>query len=525
MREQCFQQAKKRWLDVAKLANSPLTPPLVITGKTVTSLAIMTCYQAEWPLLILCPASLKYTWPAEIEKFLPSMPASAVYVVAGFQDLGFLIASGMDVKKGIQVVVVSYSLFQRRSAVSHAITADMFHCIIADESHNLKCKDSQRSDILLPLLTRSKRLILLSGTPALSRPAELWTQLHALRPSAFGTWKDFAARYCNPTKKHIGQGRYMMDYTGSSNEGELHAKLKHVMVRRLKSSVLAELPSKQRTVIPVTMSAHELVKCKQAMADLKEKWTASCSLEQLVVTDNSSNFEAKTALVKAFQQTGIGKAASIADYLTTVWLPGCSDSNKILVFAHHSAVLDTIEQALWKGVSSRSPKQHIRIDGSVPAANRTQLVRQFQTCSGIRVALLSMTAAGVGLTLTAASTVLFAELHWTPGVLAQAEDRAHRIGQTADAVQILYMVNRDPSQSVDMTLWKMLGKKIHTLDQIVDGKQVRLINTCYNTIRRWLFMLLFTLFLPIPSVGVALPVFSSRRRKCPSGEERPRGTY
>jgi SWI/SNF-related matrix-associated actin-dependent regulator 1 of chromatin subfamily A len=94
---------------------------------------------------------------------------------------------------------------------------------------------------------------------------------------------------------------------------------------------------------------------------------------------------------------------------------------------------------------------------------------------------LSITAAGVGLTLTAASTVLFAELHWTPGVLAQAEDRAHRIGQTHDSVQIVYMVCKDESLSLDMTMWKMLGKKIETLGQVVDGNEVRNFTLPYSS--------------------------------------------
>jgi hypothetical protein len=79
-----------------------------------------------------------------------------------------------------------------------------------------------------------------------------------------------------------------------------------------------------------------------------------------------------------------------------------------------------------------------------------------------------MTAAGVGLTLTAATTVMFAELHWTPGVLAQAEDRCHRIGQR-NAVQVQYLVCRDPELSVDMQLWSMLGRKVGTLGRVVDG--------------------------------------------------------
>ena len=84
--------------------------------------------------------------------------------------------------------------------------------------------------------------------------------------------------------------------------------------------------------------------------------------------------------------------------------------------------------------------------------------------------LLSVTAAGVGLTLTAASSVIFAELHWTPGVLAQAEDRCHRIGQT-NAVNIMYCVCKDEELSVDLALWGMLAKKVSCLGRMIEGQK------------------------------------------------------
>jgi len=86
----------------------------------------------------------------------------------------------------------------------------------------------------------------------------------------------------------------------------------------------------------------------------------------------------------------------------------------------------------------------------------------------MKVAVLSMTAAGVGLTLTAATSVMFAELHWTPGVLAQAEDRCHRISQK-NSVHVMYLVCEDSNLSVDMQLWHMLGRKTNNLGRVVDG--------------------------------------------------------
>lgn len=97
-------------------------------------------------------------------------------------------------------------------------------------------------------------------------------------------------------------------------------------------------------------------------------------------------------------------------------------------------------------------------------------VKKFQTSKTVRVAILSVTAAGVGITLTAASSVMFAELHWTPGVLAQAEDRCHRIGQR-NAVNVMYLVCEDSSISVDMQLWEMLGRKVNNLGRVVDGER------------------------------------------------------
>ncbi len=115
------------------------------------------------------------------------------------------------------------------------------------------------------------------------------------------------------------------------------------------------------------------------------------------------------------------------------WLNG--STGKCLIFAHHLEVLDVLENRVSKMFKG---KGHIRIDGKVNPRERHDRVTLFQTNPASRVAVLSVTAAGSGLTLTAASKVFFAELHWPPGVLAQAEDRVHRNGQR-NAVNIDYL--------------------------------------------------------------------------------------
>ena len=216
------------------------------------------------------------------------------------------------------------------------------------------------------------------------------------------------------------KSRFGWDVSGSSNCEELHTKLKKIMVRRLKSQVLDELPAKQRSIVPITMSKHtkERKECQSILRDLQETRKA---VNELVGGANDANdtaaaahWEARTLLMKAYQASGIAKVPGVCDYLVE-WIRGAG-TQKVLVFGHHKGVLDAIEIAVAKELKG---KGHIRIDGSVQSKERALRVKKFQTSKHIRVAVLSMTAAGVGLTLTAASTVMFAELHWTPGVLAQ----------------------------------------------------------------------------------------------------------
>eukprot|EP01126_Amoeba_proteus_P050619 TRINITY_DN599_c0_g1_i15.p1 TRINITY_DN599_c0_g1~~TRINITY_DN599_c0_g1_i15.p1 ORF type:complete len:249 (+),score=71.85 TRINITY_DN599_c0_g1_i15:428-1174(+) len=92
----------------------------------------------------------------------------------------------------------------------------------------------------------------------------------------------------------------------------------------------------------------------------------------------------------------------------------------------------------------------------------------FQEDLDCKVALLSLMAAGVGLTLTSASLVIFAEMYWSPGVLVQAEDRCHRIGQEASSVDIRYLVAKN---TIDDRIWEMLEKKLQVVGNALDDKQ------------------------------------------------------
>lgn len=124
-------------------------------------------------------------------------------------------------------------------------------------------------------------------------------------------------------------------------------------------------------------------------------------------------------LLNAYSLTGAAKVKGVIEFIDTL----LENKAKFIVFAHHYEVLDQIEDSLVK-----KKIQYIRIDGRVDTGKRYEAVRKFQTNPNIMVGVLSLTASGQGITLTAASTVVFAEMNWTPGMMVQAEDRVHRIG-------------------------------------------------------------------------------------------------
>ncbi|EGB11699.1 hypothetical protein AURANDRAFT_1193, partial [Aureococcus anophagefferens] len=419
-------------------------------GKSAQAIRLCLHYFAEWPALIVCPASLRYTWAHELEKWLPTLAPSEISVAKGRSDKEAVC------RKGIKFCIVTQSLFTESSGVAKAVEDRKFQVVVVDESHGLRTRDSQRTKLLLPIMKAAPRLVLLSGTPALARPVELFSQVHAIDGDAFGTYNKFTKRYCAPFK-----GRFGWDVSGASNVEELHGKLARVMVRRLKRDVLSQLPEKRRQLVAVDAAGAALKESRDAVRALGD---ASAAISAASNDDAwAARGEKNVALGDAWQKSGLAKAPAVAAYALELL---ANEGAKILLFAHHVAVLDALEADLVRGLKGSSA--HFRIDGSTPPAERQRLVESFQNDPKVRCALLSVTAAGVGLTLTAASAVLFAELHWTPGVLVQAEDRAHRIGQRS-SVNVHYLVLKDEKDSVDMALWRSIARKVSVVGAALDG--------------------------------------------------------
>uniref|UniRef100_A0A673CDI1 SWI/SNF-related matrix-associated actin-dependent regulator of chromatin subfamily A-like protein 1 n=1 Tax=Sphaeramia orbicularis TaxID=375764 RepID=A0A673CDI1_9TELE len=387
-------------------------------GKTVQAICIAAFYRDEWPLLVVAPSSVRFTWAEAFRRWLPSLSPDSINVVVKAKD---------NLRAGL-VNIISYDLLSRTEKQQQP--GNPFKVLIMDESHFLKNIKTARCKAALPLLKAAKRVILLSGTPAMSRPAELYTQILAVRPTLFPRFHDFGIRYCDAKQMTWG-----WDYSGSSNLGELKLLLEEcLMLRRLKSDVLSQLPAKQRKVVTITIDG----------INTRTKAALSAAAKEL-----AKGHQEKEALLVFYNYTAEAK-----EYITDMLECG---REKFLVFAHHKLVLDHITRELGKKNVS-----YIRIDGATPSAERQQLCEKFQYSTKAHVAVLSITAANMGLTLHSADLVIFAELFWNPGVLIQAEDRVHRIGQTCN-VNIHYLVAKG---TADDHLWPMIQAKMNVLEQV-----------------------------------------------------------
>ncbi|KAM3755883.1 hypothetical protein ACB098_02G072600 [Castanea mollissima] len=422
-------------------------------GKTLQAIAVSACIPDSWPVLILTPSSLRLHWASTIQQWLNIPPSDILVVLSqcgGSNRAGYTIVSS-STKGCIRLDglfnIISYDVVPK---LQNLLMASEFKVVIADESHFLKNAQAKRTTASLPVIKKAKYAILLSGTPALSRPIELFKQLEALYPDVYKNVHEYGNRYC--------KGGIFGIYQGASNHEELHNLIKAtVMIRRLKKDVLTELPVKRRQQVFLELAEKDMKQINALFRELevvKGKIKACQSKEEV----DSLKFNQKNLINKIYTNSAEVKIPAVLDYLGTVIEAGC----KFLIFAHHQPMIDSIYQFLLK-----KKVGCIRIDGGTPAASRQALVTDFQEKDATRAAVLSIKAGGVGLTLTAASTVIFAELSWTPGDLIQAEDRAHRIGQVS-AVNIYYLLAND---TVDDIIWDVVQSKLENLGQMLDGHE------------------------------------------------------
>jgi SWI/SNF-related matrix-associated actin-dependent regulator of chromatin subfamily A-like protein 1 len=400
-------------------------------GKTIQGAGLINATPSIRKVLVVCPASLKINWQRELRRWL------ARPLTIGVANGGWPMTD---------VVIVNYDVLRKFDAEIKGIEWDL---AIFDECHYVKNGKAQRTQAIFgkwdadakawtvaPI--RAARRLFLTGTPILNRPKELWTIVHALDRKGLGdNWRNFHVRYC---AGH--QTRHGWDIDGASNLAELNSKLRAAfMIRRLKSEVLTELPPKRRQVIVLEPSkkARALIERQNALADRVSK--AKEALQASKASEDPRAFEAAVAALEDASGAAFEEMSALRHEIALAKLPQVIEhvrdaldgsEGKIIVFAHHRDVVEALAKEF-------SDVGAVKLMGGDAPADKQSGIDRFQTDPSCRVFVGSIKAAGVGITLTAATHVVFAEQDWTPGWNQQAEDRAHRIGQR-ESVLIQYVV-------------------------------------------------------------------------------------
>ena len=411
------------------------------TGKTCMSITTWNCLPGK-RALVICPASLKLNWLREFETWSTK------------RQLRQVIHSGNDtIHPAASVVICNYDL-AGKGPILRQLTRSNWDLVILDEAHYLKNPDAERTRAvlgrrgqqhgsILKAVAPGGKIVALSGTPVPNRPIELYPLLCG--PGGLDMdMKTYGAEFCGgfyDTKLQTWNLR------GATNLDELNELLRSkVMIRRLKRDVLTQLPDKIYQVIPIAKSSHS--GANAALADLKRY-----KVEDIVGGKDRVAFQDISKLRK---EIAVAKLPFSLDYMTDLLEE--LGQEKLVVFAYHTEILEAIHHRL------RTEKVgFVAIDGSVGVAARQDAVDKFQTDPETRVFVGQIQAAGVGLTLTAASRVLFIEASWVCGENEQAVDRCHRIGQK-DSVLAQFIVFEE---TLDADILKASLTKQKAIDRIL----------------------------------------------------------
>lgn len=311
------------------------------------------------------------------------------------------------------IIITNY---ERMNKYKFEIQALPIKQLVLDESHSFKEESSKRTQLALEWSRKIPYKILISGTPMLNRPRELITQMEILNNiHKVGGREKFLEKYCNPRHSQYG-----IDYSGCSDLQELHQTMNGIWLRRTKDDLENKLPTK--TIVPIPI--------------IELNQPAPTSFRDIERYDRAVLHKKLDASVDFIEQL-------------------LERDEKVVVFVHHKDI--------GKALNMKFPEASVIVGGQSPV-HRQLNIDNFQL-HDTQIIICSLQASAVGLTLTASRCAVFIEYPWSPALLAQAQDRVHRLGQDKD-VFIFYLYGQG---SIDEYRLNTNSFKKAVIDYIVDG--------------------------------------------------------
>ena len=405
-------------------------------GKTVQLISLIACRPvAEKQHIVVCPASVVPVWQDEIHRFYPKIP---VHILSADND--FL----QNIKPGLWIA--SYAQLRNHRAM---LGKKSFGYAILDEGQFIKNPDAKVTNTCFEIQARHR--IVLTGTPLENRQLDLWSLFHFLLPGLLGTRQQFEAA--------LGKNR-------DSMVERLRAQLAPFMMRRTKAQVAKELPPKVETILlsPLTeVQRREYARvCSEGLARLGDdigKALREKSFGFLSLLTRLRQICCDPDLLPWLEadHSESGKLNMLVEKLEEA----IGGGHKVVIFSQFVMLLNRVKGVL-EGRFAGLPR--FELTGST--LDRQKPVQEFQTTDGPAVMLLSLKAAGTGITLHAADYVFLLDPWWNPAVEEQAVDRVHRLGQT----KTVFVYRMVTSGTIEERIQVLKGEKKQLFSRIVESK-------------------------------------------------------
>ncbi len=410
-------------------------------GKTVETLAYLATEKQAFPALIVAPLVTLTNWQREIGKFLKRKSRNG-RIVDNDVPSSKVIRHGKSAEiENYDFYIINYELLHKRLDDLKSLK---IKTIVCDEVQNLRSKTTKKYAAVkqIAALDSIKYRIGLSGTPIYNRGSEIWPIVDILRPGLLGNFKEFCEYFCYVNDK--GKAIVLENKRESLRE-QLR---RHVMLRRKKSDVLKELKEKVRykevIAADVTLYKQELHKIWNKFQE--EQKTAESNF------DKSASYQ--RAIQSERQAAGLAKLPHVINFVENIM----EIEESVVVFCHHRAIHSLLNEKL----NRFSPAAII---GGQTDKFRQEQIDNFQN-GKTKLLIAGLRAGNVGINLTRARYVIFAELDWSPAIHQQAEDRLHRIGQK-NTVFAYYLIGNG---TLDDHVASVLVDKSFEIDSIMDDK-------------------------------------------------------
>jgi superfamily II DNA or RNA helicase len=412
-------------------------------GKTLQSLALILSRAPEGPTLILAPTSVCMNWISEAERFAPTL--NIIQFSSGNRQ------TQIEKLQPLDLFVCSYGLLQQDD-VAELLAQVQWQTIVLDEAQAIKNNTTKRSQAAMKLQGAFKMIT--TGTPIENHLGELWTLFRFINPGLLGSLERFNDHFAFPIER-------LQD---KQTRNQLRKLIQPFILRRTKSQVLQELPSRTEIALHVELSQDERVMYealrRDAIAKI-ENMDAPAGTRHLQVLAEITRLRrlcCNPSLVMPDMAPTSSKLQLFGEVLTEL----LENRHKTLVF---SQFVDHLQ--ILKNYLEEHDIAYQYLDGTTPAKERKKRVDAFQAGVG-DVFLISLKAGGTGLNLTAADYVIHMDPWWNPAVEDQASDRAHRYGQQRP-VTIYRLITKD---TIEQKIVDLHQHKRDLADSLLEGADV-----------------------------------------------------